>query len=58
MNDEVEYFRPWYHDQFNYPYIERKTMVETLDVNKMTVAELQEPSGYSIQVVKLKLQQS
>ena len=58
MNDEVEYFRPWYHDQFNYPYISRKTMVETLDAQKMTVDELQNYSGYKIPVINLKLQQS
>ena len=31
--DETEYFQEYHHDSFNYPYIPRKTIIESFKMN-------------------------
>ena len=51
VNDEVEYFKPWHHDEFNYPYIPRKTMIDSLDLEKLEASSLQSTSVITLQFI-------
>jgi len=33
IEDEVEHFRDWNHDQFNYPYEKRMVIVNEVEIN-------------------------
>lgn len=50
IEDEVEHFRDWNHDQFNYPYEKRMVIVNEVDINlehsTLSDSLIEDPSYY------------
>jgi len=54
MYDESEYFRPWDHPLFNYPYTPRKNILNTIKISNLTFGAV----DYKFLYQKIKLQKS